>query len=188
MNEKQPQRSKSSMVQFMTFFLGNELFGVDTLHVQEILTYHKMTPVPCAPEYVKGLLNHPQSLLSLSVTRSPILTRLVDLTAFEGEELVAAFSPLLPHKITKGYSTQPATLGVLSHVNDIEVKNLAHLVNTLRDAQDEFIVFSFDNLRSEKYVFRRHDIEAATEDILSDNGIRHQCSKELRHLWRGFAD
>lgn len=70
MNEKQPQQAKSSIVQFMTFFLGEELFGVDTLHVQEILTYHKMTLVPCAPEYVKGLLNLRGQILTVIDVRS----------------------------------------------------------------------------------------------------------------------
>ncbi len=57
MNEKHHYQTGKDAIQFMTFFLGNELFGVNTLHVQEILAYQKMTPVPCAPDYVKGLLN-----------------------------------------------------------------------------------------------------------------------------------
>ncbi|MBD3305514.1 chemotaxis protein CheW [candidate division KSB3 bacterium] len=53
-----PKRKKrSGFVQLATFFLGDELFGVDTLHVQEILTYQEITPVPLAPEYVRGLIN-----------------------------------------------------------------------------------------------------------------------------------
>ena len=70
MNEKKSQRGKGNLVQFMTFFLGQELFGVDTLHVQEILTYHKMTPVPCAPDYVKGMLNLRGQILTVVDVRS----------------------------------------------------------------------------------------------------------------------
>ncbi|GAK59100.1 CheW protein [Candidatus Vecturithrix granuli] len=37
--------------------MGEELFGVDTLRVQEILTYQEITSVPLAPDYVRGLIN-----------------------------------------------------------------------------------------------------------------------------------
>ena len=53
----QEQNAKSSIIQLATFFLHGELFGVDALHVQEILTYQEITSVPLAPEYVKGLIN-----------------------------------------------------------------------------------------------------------------------------------
>jgi purine-binding chemotaxis protein CheW len=48
---------KSKLIQLSTFYLENELFGIDALHVQEILTYQEITPVPLAPDYVKGLIN-----------------------------------------------------------------------------------------------------------------------------------
>ncbi len=37
----------------------------------------------------------------------------------------------------------------------------------------------------ETLVFERSAMEDATEEILSDNGIRHECSEDLRELWRG---
>jgi len=51
------QNQKSDNVQFTTFWLADELFGVDALQVQEILPYQQLTSVPLAPEYVKGLIN-----------------------------------------------------------------------------------------------------------------------------------
>ncbi len=81
MNEQKSQRGKGNVVQFMTFFLGQELFGVDTLHVQEILTYHKMTPVPCSPDYVRGLLNLRGQILTVVDVRSRL-----GLEAIEHEE------------------------------------------------------------------------------------------------------
>ena len=64
MNTAQQQKTqhgsteqKSNLVQLSTFYLENELFGIDALHVQEILTYQEITPVPLAPDYVKGLIN-----------------------------------------------------------------------------------------------------------------------------------
>lgn len=57
MSEVQEHKAKSEIIQLATFFLQSELFGVDALHVQEILTYQEITSVPLAPEYVKGLIN-----------------------------------------------------------------------------------------------------------------------------------
>ena len=43
--------------QFATFFLGDLLFGVDVLRVQEVLRFQQMTRVPQAPEVIEGLIN-----------------------------------------------------------------------------------------------------------------------------------
>lgn len=40
-----------------TFYLGTDLFALEALKVQEIVRFHKMTPVPHAPDYVLGLIN-----------------------------------------------------------------------------------------------------------------------------------
>ncbi len=37
--------------------------------------------------------------------------------------------------------------------------------------------------RSESLVFRRDQLKAATEEILSDEGIRYQASDSLRDIW-----
>ncbi len=70
MEKKRQNQTQSNIVQFMTFFLGKEMFGVNTLHVQEILVYQKMTSVPCAPDYVKGLLNLRGQILTVIDMRS----------------------------------------------------------------------------------------------------------------------
>jgi len=57
MNNIQQQKQKSDTVQFSTFRVADELFGVDALQVQEILQYQEITSVPLAPDYVKGLIN-----------------------------------------------------------------------------------------------------------------------------------
>ena len=42
---------------FLTFNLGEELYGVDILKVQEIKGYTKFTKIPNTPDYIKGVLN-----------------------------------------------------------------------------------------------------------------------------------
>lgn len=43
-------------MQFATFYLNRDLYGIPILQVQEILLNQKVTPVPLSPEYVMGLI------------------------------------------------------------------------------------------------------------------------------------
>jgi len=43
--------------QFLTFNLGEELYGVNILKVQEIKGYTKVTTIPNTPDYLTGVLN-----------------------------------------------------------------------------------------------------------------------------------
>jgi hypothetical protein len=115
---------------------------------------------------------------------------------FEGEELVVLAPPMFPHKIIKGYSTKLA-FGVVSHVNSVKIRNLRHLVETIRVSTDAYIAIRFansgngvrfGNTENAVVVFRRQELESVTQDILEDNGIRYQVSKDLRDLWRSPPD
>lgn len=44
-------------MQFCTFYLGSDLFGVPVLEVQEVVRQHDITQVPLAPAIVRGLIN-----------------------------------------------------------------------------------------------------------------------------------
>ena len=41
----------------LVFVLGSEEYGVEILKVQEIRGYDKVTPIPKAPDYLKGVVN-----------------------------------------------------------------------------------------------------------------------------------
>ena len=43
--------------EILVFVLGEEEYGVDILKVQEIRGYEKVTPIPSAPAYLKGVMN-----------------------------------------------------------------------------------------------------------------------------------
>lgn len=45
------------IVELATFYAGEALCGMDILKIQEINKLLDMTPVPQAPDYVKGILN-----------------------------------------------------------------------------------------------------------------------------------
>jgi hypothetical protein len=74
---------------------------------------------------------------------------------------------------------------VVKSVNGIKLKNLPHMVETLRDLKDDYVTFEFAGIRgNETIVFKREDVLKATEDILNDNGIRQEASEDLRKVWR----
>ena len=50
-------KGNGKVVDLATFYVGEALCGMDILKIQEINKLLDMTPVPHAPEYVKGILN-----------------------------------------------------------------------------------------------------------------------------------
>ena len=110
-----------------------------------------------------------------------MVTRRSDRPAFEGEELVIITSPFFPHKLTKGYSL--AVARAVKSINGTAVKNLRHLVELLRDATGDHVVFDFHGKGNEVLVFPRKDMVTATDEILTDNGVRSQASPELLAVW-----
>jgi len=42
---------------FLTFILGDEVYGLEIRYVTEIIGIQKITPVPDMPDYVKGVIN-----------------------------------------------------------------------------------------------------------------------------------
>jgi hypothetical protein len=120
------------------------------------------------------------TLALLSRRQSPLLLRRFDYPEFDGEQLVIVAN-WLPHRITLGYS--PPVTQVLKDVNGVEIKNLKHLVETLRDCEDEYIKFTLADRRVETLVFNREKVEEATEDILFNNGIPRQGSREMLKVW-----
>lgn len=55
-----PKKSKvgeDPMLQWVTFKLAGETYGVNVMQVQEVLRYTEIAPVPGAPDYVIGIVN-----------------------------------------------------------------------------------------------------------------------------------
>ena len=112
---------------------------------------------------------------------SPLVTRRGDKEEFPGEGLVVVCSPMFPHKTAKGYGNP--IFKVVKSINGMRIKNLKHLVETLRDAKDKYITIEFDDRASETIVFDRKEVLQATEEILSDNSVRQQFSEDLAPVW-----
>ncbi|HEX7578072.1 MAG TPA: trypsin-like peptidase domain-containing protein [Verrucomicrobiae bacterium] len=117
----------------------------------------------------------------LGADGSPLITRLSQPPAFLGEGLIVISSPFFPHKLDEGYGNPQ--FQVVKAVNGIPVKNLNHLVEILRDAKDEFITIETYNRNGETMVFPRAQMLAATDGILTDNGVRSEGSPDTLAIW-----
>ena len=51
------QTEKDRLIQLVGFVMGEELFGVDILMVQEIIREAFITPIPNSPEFIEGVIN-----------------------------------------------------------------------------------------------------------------------------------
>ncbi|MDP2367048.1 trypsin-like peptidase domain-containing protein [Rhodoferax sp.] len=136
-------------------------------------------------QYAAFLSGNANTMLAFSFIRSPLVTRRGDPPGAQREELVVIASPFFPHKLAKGYSNPSA--GVVDTVNGVPIRSLRHLVTVLRDIKDEFVVVQTDNRGGESMVFPHKEMLAATEDILTDNGVRAQGSPDLLEVWRQAA-
>lgn len=137
--------------------------------------------MPASQNLIHGLISASGSWMSMLMTsQSPLVARAMDHPAFEGEEIVTLGYGLLPHKTSKGYTLSP--FSIVSHINGTAVRNLAHVVELIRDTKDEFLTIDVAGSGT-PLVFRREEILRATEDILSDEGIRKQYSDDLESVW-----
>jgi S1-C subfamily serine protease len=118
----------------------------------------------------------------LGAVKSPLVTRALDPPDADTEELVVISSPFFPHKLANGYSS--AAGSVVQSINGTHVRSLKHLVALLRDLKDPFVTIEFDQKGNEALVFSRTAMLAATDEILTDNGVRAQGSPNMMEVWQ----
>ncbi|MFM2485123.1 chemotaxis protein CheW [Celerinatantimonas yamalensis] len=58
------------VLQWVTFQLENETYGINVMQVQEVLRYNDIAPVPGAPDYVLGIINLRGNVVTVIDTRS----------------------------------------------------------------------------------------------------------------------
>jgi hypothetical protein len=134
-------------------------------------------------QFLGAFENNANLLRVLSYVKSPLVTRAFDPPTDDLEELVIISSPFFPHKLANGYSNPAGS--VVSSINGTPVKSLKHLVALLRDLKDPFVTVEFGSKGGEALVFSRPALVAATDDILTDNGVRAQGSPDMLAVWQG---
>ncbi len=71
MTTRVADRSENDPVyQLVTFHLEDETYGINVMHVQEVLRVTEIAPVPGAPPYVLGIINLRGNVVTVIDTRS----------------------------------------------------------------------------------------------------------------------
>jgi S1-C subfamily serine protease len=133
-------------------------------------------------QLVSSFENNAGMLRVLGAVKSPLVTRAFDPPDADTEELVVISSPFFPHKLSNGYSNPAGS--VVYSVNGVHPRSLKHLVAILRDLKDPFVTIEFDQKGNEALVFSRTAMLAATDEILTDNGVRAQGSPDTLAVWQ----
>ncbi|WP_313517781.1 chemotaxis protein CheW [Pseudomonas sp.] len=69
MKKTSAQGSEDPILQWVTFRLDNETYGINVMQVQEVLRYTEIAPVPGAPSYVLGIINLRGNVVTVIDTR-----------------------------------------------------------------------------------------------------------------------
>jgi purine-binding chemotaxis protein CheW len=62
-------KTNDSIVQWVTFRLADEIYGINVMQVQEVLRVSEIAPVPGAPHYVLGIINLRGNVVTVVDTR-----------------------------------------------------------------------------------------------------------------------
>ncbi len=57
------------VLQWGTFRLGDEIYGINVMQIREVLRHSEITPVPGAPDYVLGIINLRGNVVTVIDTR-----------------------------------------------------------------------------------------------------------------------
>ena len=102
------------IIQWVTFRLADEIYGVNVMQVQEVLRVTEIAPVPGSPNYVLGIINLRGNVVTVIDTRKRF--------------------GLMAHEVTD--STRIVILEVNNQVIGILVDSVAEVVN-LRSSEIE---------------------------------------------------
>lgn len=64
------RNSDDPVLQWVTFRLEGETYGINVMQVQEVLRYTEIAPVPGAPAYVLGIINLRGNVVTVIDTRN----------------------------------------------------------------------------------------------------------------------
>jgi S1-C subfamily serine protease len=119
---------------------------------------------------------------ALGFIKSPLASAAFDAPDKDRREIVVISSPFFPNQLATGYSNPAGS--VVYSINGNRVRSLNHLVEILRDLKDDFVSIEFDQRTSESLVFPRKQTADATDEILTDNGVRSQGSPDALAVWQ----
>jgi S1-C subfamily serine protease len=173
-----PRLFPGSIEQPLAYFILGPLAFTEA--TEDYINYLAMMYSRSGPD-TDGKASQRPGALTILYQANPMFTRYSDRPAFPGERIVIVPHPMFTHKMSKGYEDPYAD--AVAEVNGIHVRNLKHLVEVIRDATGEYLEFTFQGRATYTLVFKRQEALDATDEVLSDNGIRQQCSPDIAPIW-----
>jgi purine-binding chemotaxis protein CheW len=70
MSKNTASERDDEVLQWVTYKLGEETYGINVMQVQEVLRHTEIAPVPGAPEYVLGIINLRGNVVTVIDTRA----------------------------------------------------------------------------------------------------------------------
>ena len=70
MSKNTATEQDDEVLQWVTYKLGEETYGINVMQVQEVLRHTEIAPVPGAPEYVLGIINLRGNVVTVIDTRA----------------------------------------------------------------------------------------------------------------------
>jgi len=145
-------------------------------------TYFVYGGLVFSPVTSEMVLSTPSGLFGALGARGRLLTRrIAEYREQPDDEIVVVCSPILPHKLTKGYGITP--LSVVTHVNDQPVRNLRQMIRLIKANTDQFIIFRFEDEQEEKIVLEPQQVAKYQDRILRNYNIPAPCSPDVGDLW-----
>lgn len=51
------EKQTNTSIQYLTFYLGKEIYGIAVEKVKEVIEYHQVYKIPLVPSYISGVIN-----------------------------------------------------------------------------------------------------------------------------------
>lgn len=136
-------------LQWVTFQVGSERYGVNVLQVQEVLKYTEITPVPGAPHYVLGIINLRGIVVTVIDTRTRfgLQNKEVDETSrIIFVEVKGHIIGMLVDSVAEVVSLQLSDIESTPNVNSEENDNAKYIQGVFSDSENILILIDVDKL------------------------------------------
>lgn len=153
MNEivlRETQTDMEQVLQWVTFQLGDELYGVNVLQVQEVLKYTEITPVPGAPHYVLGIINLRGSVVTVIDTRArfnlDIKTDLDDATRIIFVEVKGHIIGMLVDSVAEVVSMKSSDIETSPNISNDDNENSKYVQGVYSTDEEILVLIDVDKL------------------------------------------
>ena len=150
--------------QYLSFVLDGKFFAFDVLKTREVLSYTKITPIPCTPAYIAGVLNLRGSVVTVMDFRQKFG---MSETAITDDSAIIIVEANYEDGMAVVGALVDAVKGVLMFEKDqiepppkVGMKLSADLINGIGKRNDDFIV-----ILNVDRVFSEDDLSIARENF-----------------------